>query len=211
MSGRTNYFKQQIQAITEFIFVEDSPQKADLIFVPGGDYPDAAIHAAELYREGYADRILPSGKFSILKDRFTPAASVPGEEHYLTECAYLCHILREHGVPEEALLREEEAAYTWQNAVFSRRKVEEEGLTVRRAMIACQAFHARRCLMYYQEQFPETELLVCPVVTKNTGKDNWYRTPSGIDTVLGELERCGGQFHEIMKMQLCGASAAKEE
>ena len=53
--------------------------------------------------------------------------------------------------------------------------------------------------MYYQEQFPRTEFLVCPVVTRNISRDNWHRTDEGIDTVLGELERCGGQFHEIMR------------
>ena len=35
-------------AISDFIFVEDTPQKADVIFVPGGNYPDAAVHAATL-------------------------------------------------------------------------------------------------------------------------------------------------------------------
>ena len=52
-------------AISDFIFVEDTPQKADVIFVPGGNYPDAAVHAAALYRQGFAPYILPSGKYSI--------------------------------------------------------------------------------------------------------------------------------------------------
>ena len=40
--------------ITEFIFVENQPQKADVIFLPGGAYPEAALYAAKLYQECYA-------------------------------------------------------------------------------------------------------------------------------------------------------------
>ena len=36
--------------ITEFIFVENQPQKADVIFLPGGAYPEAALYAAILDR-----------------------------------------------------------------------------------------------------------------------------------------------------------------
>ncbi len=50
--------------ITEFIFVENQPQKADVIFLPGGAYPEAALYAAKLYQECYAPLVLPSGKYS---------------------------------------------------------------------------------------------------------------------------------------------------
>ena len=53
--------------------------------------------------------------------------------------------------------------------------------------------------MYYQEQFPETEIFVCPVVTRGISRTTWMQTKAGIDTVLGEVERCGGQFHEILR------------
>ena len=53
-----------IQDITDFIFVEHRPQKADIIFVPGGNQGAIAVKAAMLFREGYAPLILPSGRFS---------------------------------------------------------------------------------------------------------------------------------------------------
>lgn len=222
--------------ITEFIFVEDEPRRSDIIFVPGGSYPDAAEHAAGLYRAGYAPYIMPSGKYGILKGRFVApegerlaeehngnltgqietlkaegdkrrTAEEPGEKgsvretktgNYETECDYLCDILRRCGVPDQAILREDQATFTYENAIYSRKRAEELGLQIRRAILCCQAFHARRSLMYYQEQFPDTEFLVCPVVTKGISRENWHQTRQGIDRVLGELERCGGQFHEIM-------------
>ena len=183
------------QPITDFIFVEHAPQRSDIIFVPGGNYPEAAIHAAQLYRDGYAPYVMPSGKYSILKGALE-------REGYETECAYLSSVLREHGVPEQAILGEAQATYTYENAIYSRKKLQELGRTVRRAILCCQAFHARRSLLYYQEQFPDTEFLVCPVVTRGISRETWPRSEEGIRTVLGEVERCGTQFHEIMKRHM---------
>lgn len=208
--------------ITEFIFAEDQPERSDVIFVPGGNYPEAALQAAALYREGFAPYVLPSGRYSIVRGCFIPPQGKAGSyvqpgqeesgmgeaqeevdqerrERWKTEWEYLHDLLLANGVPEHAVLREDQATYTYENAVFSRRVMDACGLKTERAILCCQAFHARRCLLYYQEQFPKTKFFVCPVVTKGIAKDTWYRSEEGIDTVLGELERCGAQFHEIMR------------
>ncbi len=190
-------------AITDFIFVEDEPQAADVIFVPGSDETAHALRAAALYQEGYAPYVLPSGKYSILKGKYTP----PEGTSYQTECDRLCAVLRDHKVPESAILREPEATFTWENAIYSRRRTEEEGLVIRRAILCCQAYHARRCLLYYQQQFPGTIFYVCPAVTGGISRDTWFTSREGIDTVLGEVERCGTQFHEI----LADAAGLKEK
>ena len=56
--------------------------------------------------------------------------------------------------------------------------------------------------MYYQEQFPEARLLICPVETQGITRENWFLDGRRIDVVLGEMERCGSQFHEIMKNRI---------
>lgn len=178
------------QCLTDFIFLEHHPEKADIIFVPGGNYPDAARHAAELYQRGLAPYILPSGRYSILQGYF------PGEQD--TEWEYLRDILVECGVPESAILKEDRATFTYENAIQSRKVTDGLGWKISKAILSCQAFHARRCFMYYQEQFPETELLICPVETKGINRTNWFLEREKIDVVLGEVERCGAQFHEIM-------------
>ena len=116
-----------------------------------------------------------------------------------TEWEYLSRILQHSGVPRRAILREDRATYTYENAIYSRAALDAAGITVKKAILCCQAFHARRALMYYQEQFPETEFVVCPVVTRGIDRDTWMKTGEGIDTVLGEVERCGSQFHEILR------------
>ena len=38
----------------DFVFAENKPEKADIIFVPGNGFPEMAEKAASLYKEGYA-------------------------------------------------------------------------------------------------------------------------------------------------------------
>lgn len=186
--------------ITDFIFVDNKPALSDLIFIPGGSYGEIALHAAELYRRGYAGRIMVSGKYSVLKGKFAGVDS-PVEYcgmDFQTESQFLSRVLQDAGVAEESIYMEEEATFTYENAIYCKKLTEKLGLQVNKAIISCQAYHARRCLMYYQLLFPETEFYVCPVQTRGINRYNWYLEEKKIDLVLEEVERCGGQFHKIM-------------
>ena len=59
-----------IADITNFIFVEDKPQKVDAIFLPGGSHPEQPEYAADLYRSGYAKLLIPSGGVSVKLDKW---------------------------------------------------------------------------------------------------------------------------------------------
>lgn len=190
-----------IEDITDFIFLEDQPQKADVIFIPGNGHAEPSELAAQLYREGFAPYVLPSGRYAIGTSGFAGQKSGARryEGEFETEWAYMRHILLENGVPERAILREDEATYTYQNAINSRRRTDEQSLNVRRAILCCMPVHARRARMYYETLFPDAELFVCPVKGADITRSNWMHEPVGIDRVLGEMERCGGQFHDILK------------
>lgn len=181
-----------IQDITDFIFVEQKPQKADVIFIPGGEHGEIAVTGARLFREGFAPFVLPSGRYSKPVGR----CKIPG---YETEWEYMRDILVREGVPGEAILEEKQATYTYENAIFSRQVTDEMGLTVERAILCPQACHARRALLYYEILYPDTEFFVCPTVTQGISRDNWFLEDEKIDLVLGEMERCGSQFHEILR------------
>ena len=190
-----------IEDIASFIFLEDAPAPADVIFIPGNGHALPSELAAQLYHAGYAPRILPSGRYAIGTSGFAgqKSGSRRYEGSFDTEWAFMRHILLENGVPEKAILREDEATYTYQNAIYSRKRTDEEQLAVSRAIICCMPVHARRARMYYETLFPEAHLLVCSAKGADVTRENWTRTPQGIDAVLGEMERCGGQFHDILK------------
>lgn len=180
-----------VDEYTDFIFLEDEPEQADIIFIPGSDQGALAVRAAKLWKEGYAPVLLPSGKYGKLRGKFS------GDTAYETEWEYLSSVLIANGVPKEAIWREDKATFTYENAIRSREVTDAAGLTVRCALLCCQAFHARRAKLYYQVCFPEARILVCPVVTKGIDRNNWHRSEAGIRTVLTEVEHCGSQFGQI--------------
>ena len=177
---------------TEFIFREDMPERSDIIFIPGSEEGALAVRAAELWKQGLAPVILPSGKYAKLTGHL--------KEHteYASEWEYLKAGLVKQGVPEATIWKEDQATYTYENALRSREVTDRAGLEVRKAILCCQAYHAGRALLYYQICFPETEFFVCPVVTKGISKENWYRTEEGRKLVLTEVEHCGSQFGSVL-------------
>ena len=63
-------YEKFLKSSEEFIFAENKPEKSDIIFVPGNGYPQMAEKAAELFKKGMADWILPSGKYSVVNGKF---------------------------------------------------------------------------------------------------------------------------------------------
>ena len=109
------------------------------------------------------------------------------------------HALVQNKVPKEAILKENQATYTYENAIYSRKVTDQMRLEVKRAILCCKPYHARRCLLYYQLLYPETEFLVHPITESPVRRENWFLTEQGTNLVLGEIERIGTQFHEIMR------------
>lgn len=180
-----------LEEMTNFIFLEDVMKKADVIFVPGSEEGALAEAAAKLYLDGLAPLVVPSGKYA----KWTGHTL---QEAFETESDYFSYLMMKAGVPEHAIIQEREASYTYENAIYTKKRLEERKITVKRAILCCQAYHARRCKLYYQVLFPETEILVYPVVTKGITRENWFLKRETADLVLGEIEKCGSQFHEIV-------------
>lgn len=185
-----------INDITNFIFVEDKPQKVDAIFLPGGSHPEQPEYAAELYLKGYAKWLVPSGGFSVKRDKWPGVRSKADiyNGNYQSDCEFFTDVFLKNGVPADVIVEEDKSGHTRDNAFLSRMVVYEKGIEIKTAIIVCKAFHARRCLMLYQMAFPNTTFYVCPVVCLGITRDNWYKSEQGIDRVLGELARCGNQF-----------------
>lgn len=185
-----------ITDISNFIFVSDEPERADAIFLPGGSFPEQPEYAAELYHQGYAKWLIPSGGISVKRDKWPGVRSKADKYNgdYQSDCEFLTDVLLKNGVPASAIIGEDQSGHTRDNAFLSREVVDKRGVAISTALIVCKAFHARRCLMLYQMAFPKVDIKVCPVHCYNITKENWYKSKTGIDCVLGELARCGNQF-----------------
>lgn len=76
-------YEEFIKETSKFIFAENKPEKADIIFVPGNGYSQMAEKAAQLYAKKYAPFVLPSGKYSISTGRF--GGVLTGQKRYSGE------------------------------------------------------------------------------------------------------------------------------
>ena len=108
-------------------------------------------------------------------------------------------VLMQNGVPEEAILKEDQATYTYENAIHSRQVTDREYLDIKKAILCCKACHARRALMYYKMLYPDTDFFVCSCCVDSVDKSNWSETNEGIDEVMGEMTRIIKQFSVMLK------------
>jgi ADP-ribose pyrophosphatase YjhB (NUDIX family) len=160
--------------ISDFIFVEHEVGCADIILVPGGSAPELMHRASELYARGLAPYILPSGG---------PNPRLPG---YASEWAFLKDVGTAASIPEQAILREDRATNTLENARYSWDVVTREGLNVSSAILVGKAHHSRRALLTYQAVFPiECQFMVSPIVDRRgITKENWFLDPGQVQDFL---------------------------
>ena len=192
-----------VKEIGDFIFVEDEPQKCNVIITVGGSFPQIAEKVAELYKSGFSEYVLAGGGVSVKTGVF---AGVKDKKEiyngdYKTECDFYEDVLIKNGVPKAAIVREDKSGHTRANAEFAAAVLKEQGIPTEKIILVCKRFHARRCLMFFQSYFPETEILIVPADVgngeTNVTKDNWHTSSYGIKRVMGELARCGDQFTEV--------------
>ena len=205
MAGRSLPFEKltstnerSLKDIGDFIFIKDDPVPSDIILVPGSQENVLAEYAASLWREGFAPRILVSGKYggnvSCFAGELRPEyiEAHPEAADFTSEAQFLKSILLSCDIPESAVITEEESRNTFENAIFSGKILREKDC--RSMLLVCQAFHARRALMTFSYILPEITIRVCPVVTKNTSRENWTESERSYRRVMGELRKCGDYF-----------------
>lgn len=175
--------------ISELVFVKTEIKAADIILVPGGSHPQLMEKAAELYKQGLSQYILPSGHFN------------PKIPEYSSEWEFLKSIGIKLGVPEEKIIKENQARHTFENAELSWKVIRENNLPVNKVILVCKAFHSRRALLTYQSIFPnDTEFFVEYVPDRrDIRKDNWFLDEEKIRIVMGEVVKIGKYFETYIK------------
>ena len=188
-------------AIGKFIFLNEEPVNADLILIPGAPIKELAEHGADLWKKGFAKKILVTGKYYMtyesLEEEFCKFDASTGERgDSTTEAEFLARLMISLGVEKDSIILEEESTNTFENAKFSKKIIEndlkEEG--IKHIILCCQAFHARRALMTFQSELRDIKITVCPVVTRGLCIDTWMDNVEGYNLVLSELCKCGEYF-----------------
>jgi len=170
--------KDNIRKITDYIFLESKPRKADLAIVFGTRYSDPIEKVFELYRNKLVSKILVSGG----KNKVT------GEK----EASMMRDRLIKLGVEKENILIEEESTNSLENVLFSKIIIENKiGFkNIKKIIAVVKHYHSRRALMTLKKHFPKNiELIPAPYDIYGFTKNNWFEKEKGREKVMSEWNK----------------------
>ena len=149
------------------------PAKADLIFALGGDNGARAATVLELYRKGYAPRILLGSEGVHSKTR---AAYLSWRARYLIG----------QGVPELTLLFDSRSISSWQEAVNTLELMRE--MKMNSVLVVSDPPHTRRLSWVWGRVFAGSGKEFALVASDMEGWDaeHWWRTSPNAQFVFGE-------------------------
>ena len=150
--------------------IDDTGVNGDVILLLGSKppfCPERAQKAAELYHQGRAPYIMPSGGVTWQL----------GSGEVMSEAHYMKRLLLELGVPEQAILLENEARTTKENLIYGVLQINRELQlkNVKTILIATSAQHMRRSMALAKWLLPRTVTACpCPAYTDLDRPDAWY-------------------------------------
>lgn len=177
------------QIIWDYMHMHDELRPVDAIFVLCSMDKRIAQRAANLYLEGYADRVIVSGgagKFT--KDRFARP-----EAHVFAD------ILRYDGVPDDHIIIEDQSTNTGENIQFTHALLNEIGADFKSFILIQKPYTERRAYATFKKQWPDTGAEF--VVTSPQISYHDYFTPElpkdfVINLLVGDVQR----IHEYAKL-----------
>ena len=173
------------KAINTIVFGDwsDGGETGDVAFVLGANpkvLPERARIAANLYKAGRAKYLMPCGGVEWDTDRGR-----------MSEGAYLALCLKELGVPEEAILLEDQSRTTHENMVcgtlLTMRVLNIR--SVNRILIVTSPSHLRRSLVLGGQYLPR--MVKFSGYTEFSGPEapgNWEKDPFYADRIFREAE-----------------------
>lgn len=165
--------KDEIKKITDYIFLESHPQKADIAMIFGTRHHEPMDAAYKLYKDGLVPKILLSGGIN----------KVTGQN----ECEEMAKELIKMGVKKEDLILEDKSLNSLENVLFSKEKIEISFPSIKKIISIVKHYHSRRAMMTLKKHFPKNIELI-PVCYDIYGftKDNWFESEIGKEKVLEE-------------------------
>ena len=141
---------EALQVLWDYLGLHQQPRKADCIVGFGNFNVNIAKRAAELYHQGYADRILFTGGLGRNTLGMLPEP----------ESVRFARVAMECGVPEDAIIKEDKSTNTKENIVFTKAMLEDLGLPHGHLLGVHQPFMARRIRAAFGVYWPEVKFTV---------------------------------------------------
>jgi len=177
-------FLEPLQVIWDYLGMHQEPVKADVIVGFGNFNTDIARRAAELYREGYAPKILFTGGLGRNTEGMLPEP----------EAVRFAKVAMECGVPEKDIILEDRSRNTKENIEFTRALLEDQGISHERILGVHQPFMERRIVAAMGVYWPEQSFTVtCPQVTipeyLRRAREQGITENASISVIVGDFQR----------------------
>jgi len=126
------------------------PKKSDCILVLGSNDIRVAKRGAELFLQGFAPLIIFSGNVGRLTKEVwdKPEAEVFAEEAI------------KMGVAKDKILIEDESTNTGDNILFTKKLLEEKGISVSNIILVQKPYMQRRAFATFRKVWPDKDLIV---------------------------------------------------
>lgn len=173
-----------LQVIWDYMHLNMEPGPADCIVGFGNYNVNIALRAAELYRAGYAPRILFTGGLG----RNTAGMWTGSEAERFAAAAMAA------GVPEQDVIVEDRSTNTAENITFTRDKLAALGLSAKRLLGVHQPFMERRIWAAMRVYWPEAEFTVTSpqVDIRQYLRDavaQGLEEKAAVDVIVGDFQR----------------------
>ena len=189
--------RMALRTAWDYMRLVDAPRPADLILTLGSFDPNAAVHAASLWRAGFAPTIIMSGGIAHRGGLLDTGWDK-------TEARVFADVARREGVPAEAILLEERAENTGDNFAFGRAVARQAGLEPRQVLVVAKTYMTRRGHATGQVKWPEAELIMqCEEIDV---LDYFAREPDPERTLLALV----GDLHRVLVYPALGFSIAQD-
>ena len=151
MSWSTPGVVEPLGVVWDYMRLVHAPVRADAILTLGSFDVQAAVHAAHLWKRGLAPVIVMSGGLAHRGGQLDTGWT-------RTEAQVFAEAAKAEGVPEAAILLEEEAQNTADNFVLGCAVAERAGLKPQKLLVVAKPYMTRRGFATGRQAWPEAEL-----------------------------------------------------
>jgi uncharacterized SAM-binding protein YcdF (DUF218 family) len=172
------------QVLWDFHAVGHALKPCDVMLVLGGYDLSVPRYAAQLYHQGLAPRIICTGGIAHTDDLLATGWDK-------TEADMFADVMRDAGVPQDAIILEPTAQNTGENYSASRVLLEEMEFPFQSVLVVTQPCKERRALATGEARWPDKDLLV--TAPRAQMLDYWAQSDKGIANeiaiMVGDLQR----------------------
>ena len=177
-------FLEPLQVLWDYLCLHEPLKKADCIVGFGNFNTDIARRAAQLYREGWAPKVLFTGGLGRNTEGLLPEP----------EAVRFARVAMECGVPECDIILEPDSTNTKENILFTRQKLESLGIPHGRILGVHQPFMERRIKAAMGVYWPELDFdVTSPQVTipeyLEAASKQGVSPNASVSVIVGDFQR----------------------